>query len=252
MTKSSVNPFVFVSYPHVDKKLVENLVQSAQRTYEQLSSDAHCLLARMLFLRLIDVNTVEQEMVATLPRRVFMTELVLADVEQSNLMRGVVNAFADANVLMTGEMNGKWFVTVSNEILLQEWDLLHEWMQEEGLDTLRLLRRLSTAATDWRLHEQAKEGLYRGKMLEEALGLVQKVLLNETEEEFIKASMKEQGTQFNWEVAKMAAIGVGVVGTAVTMVRKIQTDTQLRKAKYWRNRKDREIRRLKKALQKQK
>jgi hypothetical protein len=252
MAASSSNPFVFVSYPRMDKNFIREVVHSAQTLYEQLPSEAHRLLARMLFLRLVDLNVIERGMIELQVRRVFMTELVLSDAEQSNLMHEVVNVFVDGNILINGELNEKWFVSVNHEILLQEWALLHNWIQEQGMEAIRLQRRMSAAAVDWQLRGHAKESLYRGKLLEEALGLLEKMALNEVEEELIKASMKEQGTQFSWEVVKMAAIGVGIVGTAVTTVIKMQTDTQLSKTKYWRNKNSRDLRRLKKTLQKKK
>ena len=250
MAESSSNPFVFVSYPRMDKDFIKDVVHSAQTLYEQLPSEAHRLLARMLFLRLVDLNVIERGKVELQARRIFMTDLVLSDVEQSNLMREVVNAFVDGNILIIGELNEKWFVSVNHEFLLQEWALLHAWIQEQGMEAIRLQRRMSAVAVDWQLRGQAKESLYRGKLLEEALGLLEKMVLNEVEEEFIKASMKEQGTQFNWEVVKMTAIGVSIVGTAVTAVIKMQTDVQLRKARQWRNKNSRDLKKLRKTLKK--
>jgi hypothetical protein len=252
MTDASEHTFVFASYPHIDKKIVEDLVNRAQQTYENLPSDEHCWLARMLFLRLIDLSMLEQNKISLQPGRIFMEDLVLSNVRQSNSMRTAVNAFVDANILIIGEMSEKPFVTVRDEILLQEWELLHSWILEEGPDTLCLLRRLRTAASDWQLEKRMKESLYRGKFLAEGLTLAQKNLLNQLEDDFLKASLKEQGTQFNWEVAKMASLGVSVVGAGFIMLSKMRSEAQLRTAQYWRHQNQREVNKLRKQLRKQK
>jgi hypothetical protein len=176
--------------------------------------------------------------------------LLLANVEQSILLREIVDVFVEARLLVADALAGKRIIEVSHEILLHEWKRLFGWVNE-AQDDIRLQCRVSSDVEDWLRRGKVDECLYRGKVLDDADKLSQRMLLNENEIAFIQKSIIEQHVHQRWEVVKYSAIGLGIIGTAVTAVTKVQSDIQLRKAKTLRNKYGNEVKKLKKKLKQQ-
>jgi len=226
------------------------LAKHAEETYASLPSDEHRELTRTLFLRLIELNPIEQDDLTLQRRRVFESELELAEREKYDLLKEVVEVFVQARLLVADTLAGKHTIEVSHEILLHEWERLFEWVKA-AQDDIRLQHRISSDVEHWLRRGKANECLYRGKVLDDAEKLSQRMSFNENEIAFIQKSIIEQHVHQKWEVVKYSAIGLGLIGTAFTAVTKVQTDVQLRKAKFWRNKNSREVQKLKKQLRKQ-
>src|SRR5262249_59757377 len=88
-----------------------------ERTYAALPSEDHRILARALFARLIDPGASEQD---TTRRRAALSELVLADVTRTRLLRETADAFIAARLLTTNEVGGTTTLEVSHEAVIRE------------------------------------------------------------------------------------------------------------------------------------
>jgi len=146
------------------------LARHAETTYGGLAGEDQRLLARALFLRLIDPGLTEQD---TTRRRAPMTELVLPDPARTQRLRAVADAFIAARLLVAargaGEAGGSQDTTVevSHEALIREWDRLGAWLHE-ARDDIRRQQVISADATAWERHDQSADHLYRGSVLLEA------------------------------------------------------------------------------------
>ena len=146
------------------------LARHAEATYGALAGEDQRLLARALFLRLIDPGLTEQD---TTRRRAPMTELVLPDPARTQRLRGVADAFIAARLLVAArpdtepERGQDTTVEVSHEALIREWDRLGAWLHE-ARDDIRRQQVISADAAAWERHDQSTDHLYRGSVLLEA------------------------------------------------------------------------------------
>jgi hypothetical protein len=77
------------------------LIKQAKRTFETLPSDEHRILARGMFIRLIDLGVSEQD---TTRRRARLSEFSLPDSKQNQLLRETMEAFIEARLLTTKKL----------------------------------------------------------------------------------------------------------------------------------------------------
>src|SRR5205823_2590919 len=94
------------------------LTKHAEATYAALPSEEHSTFARVLFLRLVDPGTTEQD---TTRRRAARSELSLPDEKQTLMLNEVTDAFIAARLLTTNEITGETTIEVSHEALIREW-----------------------------------------------------------------------------------------------------------------------------------
>ncbi len=142
------------------------LAKHAEAVYAGLDSDEDRLLARTLFLRLIEPGTTDQE---TVRRRASFSELVLTNPAKTDRLGAVTKAFVDARLLVTNRSGDIETVEVAHEALIREWARLEKWL-EESREDIRLHKSISAATTDWvRRGRHSDDGaLYRGSVLEQA------------------------------------------------------------------------------------
>ncbi len=135
------------------------LPQRAQATYDDLSPERQ-ELTRMVFLRL----TTFGEGVSDTRRRVDRAELYPAGVDPGEVDL-VLHALSDQNARLLVADSAT--VEVAHEALLQRWDTLRGWL-DENREALRIHRRLTLATNDWMGLGQDPGSLYRGAKLAEA------------------------------------------------------------------------------------
>jgi hypothetical protein len=145
-------------------------------------------LARVLLLRLIDPGISEQDATR---RRAAMQELTLPDETQTRILHEVAEAFIAAHLLTTNEFAGVRTIEVSHEALIREWARLADWLRD-GRDDLRIGLRISADARLWLQRAKPVDLLYRGDVLREAQGWVQRGAPNTDEVEFLQASEAEE------------------------------------------------------------
>jgi signal transduction histidine kinase len=160
------------------------LTEHAELTYRNLPSDDHRDYARLLFLRLIEPGTTEQEITR---RRAYLNELILTEVEQNSLMEEVKDTFIGARLLTAGNLT----IEVSHEALIREWARLAEWIKTARED-IRFQQFLSKDAREWVRHGKRTDDLYRGMKLSEAKEWAVRNTLSKEEQEFIEAALNAQ------------------------------------------------------------
>lgn len=167
------------------------LVRHAEATYASLPSEQHRLMARELFLRLIDPGKGEQD---ASRRRAALAELSLPDLTLSKVLQETTAAFTVARLLTTNTVAGVPTIEVSHEALIWEWPRLTEWLRSHRDDTL-LQQTISNDAAAWRSKGMPAERLYRGGQLFEAQAWAMRNRPSVDEQAFLQASIAEGARQ---------------------------------------------------------
>jgi WD40 repeat protein/S1-C subfamily serine protease len=163
------------------------LSRYVEKIYNTLPTDQHRLLARTLFLRLVDLGTTDQDITR---RRALLSEFSFAQPQTTQTMTSVLRTFINARLLTTSTYSGTTLVEVSHEAVLREWKRLRSWLQE-AVEDIRLQQALMEDATEWKKRNQPVDRLYRGSQLEEALTWAKRNPPNSLEDEFLQASIAE-------------------------------------------------------------
>jgi len=158
------------------------VAQSADALVEAGPAEERQLLRNVL-LRLTELG----DGVEDTRRRVPIDELVPQDVPD-DVVRGLLNRFADARLLTLGDGTAE----VAHEVLIREWPTLRGWLEEDR-EGLRLQRRLGDAARIWEAAGRDPTDIYRGTRLGAALEWAQghPDALNATERAFLDAGVAE-------------------------------------------------------------
>jgi GAF domain-containing protein len=164
------------------------LAQHAEATFNNLPSEKHKMLARDLFLRLIEPGATEQDATR---RRATSNELTLVNDEDTTLMRETANDFIDARLLVSNKSGNERTIEVSHETLIREWQRLSRWLYEKRED-LRTLKSLSETVALWKSRNQPVDMLYRGTVLQEAEEWVERNSTSKDELMFISASRQHE------------------------------------------------------------
>ena len=163
------------------------LANHAESTYLSLPSDEHRRLARSLFLRLIDAGARVQDATR---RRAALSELTLADPEETAMLREGMTTFAKAGLLTTNTIASVATVEISHEALINEWTRLATWLQEAHED-IRLQKVIGEDVADWIRHHKPIERLYRGTELAEAQAWSTRNIPSRDEADFLQTSLTE-------------------------------------------------------------
>jgi hypothetical protein len=164
------------------------LVQHAESVYDALPSPEQRILARQLFLRLVDPGLTEQD---TTRRRATLPELVLPDPPQTALLRATAESFIVARLLTTSTFSGTTTIEVSHEALIREWPRLREWLRSARADIQRQ-QTISADVAVWKQRERPDDLLYRGAILSEAQDWAQQQTASADEVAFLHASAAKQ------------------------------------------------------------
>lgn len=170
------------------------VAKTAETVYTQQLTPDEQEVARQIFLRLTELGEGAQDT----RRRATLAELG-AEGEAGTAVAAVLKTLADAR-LVTTRQNG---AEVAHEALIRNWPRLQGWLNDNR-ESLRLHRRLTEAAGEWRANGRDASYLYRGSRLaavrewQEA----EAVPLNRFEIDFIVASE----TAVQDEAAREAAL----------------------------------------------
>jgi energy-coupling factor transporter ATP-binding protein EcfA2 len=167
------------------------LAKHAEGIYTFLPSEDHRRLARALFLRLIDLGTVDQDATR---RRALLSELVLSDLKETKTLAEVLATFTQTRLLTTNSFASTSTVEISHETLIWAWARLTAWLHG-AYEDIRLQRAISEDALQWQRHEQAVDRLYQGTQLTEALAWRARNIPSQTEEFFLQVSATEHERQ---------------------------------------------------------
>nr|WP_062340188.1 trypsin-like peptidase domain-containing protein [Herbidospora sakaeratensis] len=162
------------------------LNQLANDTYAGLS-ERQRELARLMFLRLVAVREG-----AYTRRRVPRHELDLVAADPREIEQVILTlSHRDARLIAAGHDT----VEIVHEALIDNWDTLIAWLQQDAAD-LRTHRLLTEAAQEWADHEREDSYLYRGLRLAAASDWATRNagLLSRLEDVFLTSSRTAQDT----------------------------------------------------------
>ena len=195
----------------------------AEGAFERLD-DAQRTVARGVFMRLAG----EGAEGAVERRRVPLAELETDDDAAGH----VVDLLTDQRLLTISEGS----VEVAHEALLREWPRLRGWIEEDR-EGLRIHRRVTAAAEEWRRLDRDDDALYRGSHLTEALEwrASRHPTLNPLEREFLDASdarrqrvRAARRRRIEFAFAALAAALAAITVVAVVAIHQRREATQQR------------------------
>lgn len=136
------------------------IAKRAEAVYSGFMPEAQTI-ARRTLLRL----TQPGEGTEDTRRRAALAELIMGAAER-DAVEEVVNALVNARLLTASEdetTKGE-SVDVAHEALIRAWPRLRQWIDDDRAG-LRIVRRLSEAAEEWRRGDRDESLLYRGSRL---------------------------------------------------------------------------------------
>jgi len=135
--------------------------ETAEAVFNQRLTPEQQPIARMIFLRLAELNENAQDT----RRRASFSELITRSTDELTIQT-VINILADARLVTTStvEPGTTKVVEVAHESLIREWPTLQEWLHEDR-QGLILHRQLTEATEDWVENERETGLLIRGKRL---------------------------------------------------------------------------------------
>ena len=182
----------------------------AEAAYQSLSDEGR-QIARRILLRLVAGGDAEPLM----RRRVTRVEL---DVDDDEEIAGVVTTLVERRLLVADNGN----VELVHDALLERWSRLAGWL-DENIESRRLHRQLTLAASEWQTDNRDPSALYRGARLAAALDWAAENTpdLNQLERRFLDesraASVQEATRQrrANRRLRLLLAVAAALVVVAV-------------------------------------
>lgn len=175
------------------------LARRAEELYNELDENSQQAV-RQLFLRLVTLGEGTQDT----RRRIGWGELTAIAADNPAIMN-VREAFVKYRLLTSDRdpQTREPTTEVAHEALLREWGRLREWLNESRED-VRLQRRLSAAANEWRASGRDKSFLMGGALLEQISGWARNTDIAITEEEraYLAASLVDKRQQEAREQAR--------------------------------------------------
>jgi len=164
------------------------LARRADELYRHLNDDQQSA-AKQLFLRMVTLGEGSEDT----RRRVRQNELMT--ILDPEVLNPVINIFGQFRLLTFDRdpSTRESTVEVAHEALIQRWELLQEWL-DENRENIRIQRRLTTATTDWLEANHEQSYLARGSRLTqfELWADQSDLALSEDELAFLSASIDER------------------------------------------------------------
>ena len=162
------------------------IARTAEAVFQQRLTAEQRPIARMIFLRLTELNEDAQDT----RRRASFSELITRAIDPLTI-DAVLSILVEARLVTTGvvEPGDVKTVEVAHEALIREWPTLRQWLEEDR-EGLLLHRQLTDAAADWLRLQRDPGALFRGKRLQQVSDWADKnpTLLSLDEQTFLQAS----------------------------------------------------------------
>ncbi|MBD2694908.1 pentapeptide repeat-containing protein [Anabaena catenula] len=179
------------------RSVAGSLTRRANKEYEKLDDTQKATMRRVM-LRMM---TVQQDQEST-RRRVPLLELEYADDTENERVKQVLEVLNNARLIVGGQETGEPYVEPAHDLLVQKWDKLRQWQEEEKEKaekqekySLQLHRKLTLAAFEWRSKEKQPQFLWNYNPY---LNVLRKELkssnnrFNKIESDFIEKSIKQR------------------------------------------------------------
>lgn len=209
--------------------VTRSLTQTADKTYNKLVNEEKVgeSTIRDVMLRMVAISGGELAR-----RRVPRSELVYPDPKNEQAEK-VIDCFLKARLLVPGlDTENQKYVEPAHDALVRGWRKLMEWVKEEK--NLRLQRRLTPAAVEWKSQQQAKQKaryLWNAdpylNVLKEVLNSQNNNWLNQLETEFVQQSIrqKHKDTRSRWGIGITVSLVITTfVASAATFVATISSN----------------------------
>ncbi|KAB8334950.1 caspase family protein [Scytonema tolypothrichoides VB-61278] len=197
--------------------VIQSLTQRADQEYKALVelNPGYEQTIRHVMLRMVALGGGE-----LVPRQVPMSELKYPEALQPQVTE-VIKRFSDARLLIGGtDAEEKCYVEPAHDALVRGWQRLQNWVKEEK--NLRLQRRLTPAAVEWKSKQQA-DYLWHGDpyldvLQKEVLNSPNNNWLNQVETEFVQRSIKQKhrNIRSRWGIAIALMLGLSGLTIAQT------------------------------------
>lgn len=113
------------------------------------------------------------------------------DAEELRPVHDLLEKFIERRLLFTQEQAGKRIVEVAHEALFRAWAPLRKWLRNHRAEFF-LKQEIKREADAWIRRKRAKDVLWRGNRLGNALPLLKQGKLGDNEKAFIKAGLSRQ------------------------------------------------------------
>jgi len=164
------------------------LARRADELYRHLT-EAQQAAAKQLFLRMVSLGEGSEDT----RRRVRQAELMT--ILDEDVLNPVINVYGQYRLLTFDRdpATRESTIEVAHEALIQRWDQLQEWIDENRED-LRTQRRLTNATIDWIVSERDPSFLARGSRLTqfELWAEQSDLAISEDEKTYLNASIHER------------------------------------------------------------
>ncbi len=191
--------------------VIQSLTQRADEEYEALVKEnpAYAQIIRHVMLRMVAIGGGELAR-----RQVPLSELEYP-AEKNGLVKEVIERFTNARLLVKGEdAIGNPYVEPAHDALIRGWQKLLNWVKEEK--NLRLQRRLTPAAFEWKSQQQAgflwNADPYLDVLHKDVLNS-QNNWLDKVETEFVQRSIwqRRRNTYLRWGITISVMLGLSVL-----------------------------------------
>ncbi|WP_017749230.1 caspase family protein [Scytonema hofmannii] len=200
--------------------VIQSLTQRADEEYEALvkKDPAYAQIIRHVVLRMVALGGGELAR-----RQVPLSELEYPP-EKNDFVKEVIERFTKARLLVKGEdAEGNLYVEPAHDALVRGWQKLLNWVKEEK--NLRLQRRLTPAALEWKSKQQLRflwnVDPYLDVLQKEVLNSENNNWLNQLETEFVQQSIrqKHKDTRSRWGIGITVSLVITTfVASAATFV----------------------------------
>ncbi|MBW4591662.1 MAG: caspase family protein [Brasilonema angustatum HA4187-MV1] len=194
--------------------VIQSLTQRADQEYKALVkvNPAYEQTVRHVVLRMVALGGGE-----IARRQVPRSELEYPEALQPQIEE-VIKRFSDARLLISGtDAEDKSYVEPAHDALVRGWQRLQNWIKQEK--NLRLQRRLTPAAVEWKSKQQ-KDYLwhsdpYLDVLQKEVLNSSKNNWLNQVETEFVKRSIQRLENNYRIRMGLIAAALITVSGFGI-------------------------------------
>jgi WD40 repeat protein/energy-coupling factor transporter ATP-binding protein EcfA2 len=194
--------------------VIQSLTQRADEEYQALVQEnpAYSQVIRHVMLRMVALGGGELAR-----RQVPLSELEYPP-QKNYLVKAVIERFTNARLLVKGEdAEGNSYVEPAHDALVRGWQKLLNWVKEEK--NLRLERRLTPAALEWKDRQQQKflwnANPYLDVLNKEVLNSPDNNWLNQVETEFVQYSLQKRQNSQRRLVATVTGVILSLSGFAI-------------------------------------
>lgn len=157
---------------------------------------------RQLFLRLVALGEGAED-----TRRRVTQEEIFSLERYAQVLPTVIDVYGKYRLLTFDHdpQNRASTVEVAHEALIRQWERLRNWL-DDNREGLRTQRRLTQASDEWLNNNKDRSYLARGSRLQQFSDWASRsdVVLNQSEQAYLEASLAERDAQLKEEAARLA------------------------------------------------